>query len=156
MEGQNSLFCTQQTSYGSDDFYTPKVVFDTLGLEFEIDVASPPGGIPWIPAKRYFTMADDGLQQHWTGPVWMNPPFSNYTPWALKFIQHRNGIALSPFAKSKWLDLLFRSDAALVNLPSSLRFVGPNGDQMPIKFASVLWAFGDECKLALNKIGRTR
>ena len=53
----------------SDDYYTPKWVFDALGLQFDIDVASPVGGISWIPAKRYFTQYDDGLLQDWGGGV---------------------------------------------------------------------------------------
>lgn len=51
----------------SDDCYTPRWVFDAMGLDFDLDVAAPPGG-PWhVPAKRYFTAEDDGLAQGWGG-----------------------------------------------------------------------------------------
>jgi hypothetical protein len=68
------IFSTPQTEMTSDDYYTPPWIFETLGLTFDLDVASPPGGIDWIPARRYFTIADDGLSQPWQGFVWMNPP----------------------------------------------------------------------------------
>jgi len=35
----------------SDDYYTPAHIFEALGIEFDLDVASPEGGIPWIPAN---------------------------------------------------------------------------------------------------------
>jgi hypothetical protein len=51
----------------SDDWYTPKWIFDALGLVFDLDVSSPVGGIPWLPTVQYFTLLDDGLQQQWGG-----------------------------------------------------------------------------------------
>src|SRR5690606_35780948 len=51
----------------SDDYYTPAWLFDALGLTFDLDVASPPGGVEWVPAARFYTVEDDGLSQPWTG-----------------------------------------------------------------------------------------
>ena len=45
----------------SDHWYTPDWVFDGLGLTFNLDVASPEGGVSWIPAVTRYTIADDGL-----------------------------------------------------------------------------------------------
>lgn len=78
----------------SDDCYTPRWVFDAMGLRFDIDVAAPPGG-PWhVPCDRYFTAADDGLAQPWVGLVWCNPPYSNFAPWAEKFARHRRAVLM--------------------------------------------------------------
>jgi hypothetical protein len=55
------------SSKTSDDYYTPRWIFDAIGLEFDLDVSAPPGGIPWIPAKKHFTVIDDGLAQEWFG-----------------------------------------------------------------------------------------
>ena len=60
---QQRLFDYQQHEQTSDDYYTPPWVFEQMNIEFDIDVASPPGGIDWIPAKHYFTMQEDGLAQ---------------------------------------------------------------------------------------------
>jgi hypothetical protein len=153
---QQTLFSAPQTATGSDDWYTPKWIFDTLGLTFDLDVAAPEGGIPWIPARRYYTKADDGLAQLWEGLVWMNPPFSKLTPWADRFIEHGNGIALTPFSRSKWVDRMWGSSATMLNLPTTLTFQKPDGGNYPMSWGAVLWAMGDQAQTALTKLGKTR
>jgi hypothetical protein len=79
-----ALFTLPSDAYAmtSDDCYTPRWVFDAMGLEFDLDVAAPRGG-PWhVPAKRYYTAEDDGLTKPWDGLVWCNPPYSKFLPWA--------------------------------------------------------------------------
>ena len=156
MTRQQTLFSAPQTATGSDDWYTPKWIFETLGLTFDLDVAAPSGGIPWIPARRFYTMEDDGLAQPWEGLVWMNPPFSKLTPWADQFIKHGNGIALTPFGRSKWLNRMWDSSATMLNLPSDLKFQKPDGGWYPMSFGAVLWAMGDQAQDALTNLGKTR
>ena len=156
MDNQQTLFPAPQIKSGTDDWYTPKWIFETLGLTLDIDVAAPPGGIEWIPARRFYTMEDDGLAQPWDGLVWMNPPFSKVTPWADRFIEHGNGVALTPFSRSKWLDRVWDSSATMLNLPTTLTFHKPDGGQYSMSFGAVLWAMGDEAKNALTKLGKTR
>lgn len=60
----------------TDDWYTPAWIFEAMDETFDLDVASPPGGIPWLPCRRYYSLEDDGLAQPWEGFVWCNPPFS--------------------------------------------------------------------------------
>jgi len=54
-------------SASTDEWYTPPEVFAALGINFELDPAAPPGGVPWIPAARHFSKRDDGLTQPWSG-----------------------------------------------------------------------------------------
>jgi len=78
----------------SDDCYTPPWVFDAMGLEFDLDVAAPPGG-PWhVPAKRYYTAEDDGLTSPWDGLVWCNPPYSSFAVWANRWLVHDRGVLM--------------------------------------------------------------
>lgn len=42
-------------------------------------------------AERYYTKADDGLQQPWTGRVWCNPPFSDISAWLERAWEAVNG-----------------------------------------------------------------
>lgn len=80
----------------SSEWYTPPEIFQALGLIFDLDPCSP-GPDHWVPARRVYTAADDGLAQPWTGLVWMNPPFggrNGQVPWLRKFLAHGNGIAL--------------------------------------------------------------
>ena len=152
MTGQQALFGAPQQERTSDDYYTPRWVFETMGLEFDLDVCSPPDGIPWIPAKRYFTKEDDGLAQPWHGRVWMNPPYSASSPWVRKFIQHGHGVCLVPHAKSAWhLELWGTAHAWVAPRGGYFDFVG-GSISMPVAFA----AFGDECVEAISRLGTAR
>jgi hypothetical protein len=158
------LFPVEQSERTSDDYLTPRWVFETLGLEFDLDVAAP----PWethVPAKRKFTKADDGLSQEWEGRVWMNPPWSKPAPWAERFLAHADGIALVPWAKSQWvIDLWTTADA--LTLPQRWHlWPGPggfdgdghhDGRNVSVWTPWFFAAFGDECVEALSNLGRVR
>lgn len=110
----------------SDDCYTPRWVFDAMGLEFDLDVAAPPGG-PWhVPAARYFTATDDGLSQDWDGLVWCNPPYSGFGRWADRFATH-DRIALMGFVQSevKWGPVVYGCADAVALI--SCDFARPDG-----------------------------
>jgi phage N-6-adenine-methyltransferase len=151
---QEALFPMPQQSNTSDDYWTPKWIFDALGIEFDLDVACPPEGPAHTPAKAFYTQETDGLASPWYGNVWMNPPFSKLTPWTHKFIQHKNGICLLPYSKSKWFNYLWDELQGIVSIPrGQAAFV--QGD---IFLPCFLGAMGDQNLEALHrsKIGRVR
>lgn len=77
------------------DWYTPKSIFDAMGLQFDLDPAAPVGGVPWIPAAKHYSIFDDGLSKPWHGRVWLNPPYGRDTKrWLQRMDAHRNGVAL--------------------------------------------------------------
>lgn len=141
----------------SDEYYTPKILFDLLGVTFDLDPASPPGGSN-VPCHKYYTQADNGLVQPWHGLVWMNPPFSHATPWVDKFIEHNNGIALLVVSRSKWFKKLWETASAIVSTPAELKFDRPNSKPESISFQTFLFALGEEAAAALHRanIGRVR
>jgi hypothetical protein len=149
---QAVLFGAEQTELTSDDYYTPAWVFERMGLTFDLDPCAPPGGGPFVPTKRFYTKADDGLTSPWSGRVWMNPPYSKPTPWVARFIEHHNGVCLVPFAKSRWFDLLWSSaDAVVAPGVEASRFIGG-----PIFMPVMAAAFGAENVEALGRLGRAR
>jgi len=153
---QHTLFDTPQTELTSDDYYTPKWIFDKLNITFDLDVAAPTGGCHWIPATNYYDQQTNGLTSDWYGNVFMNPPFTKITPWVTKFVQHANGIALLPMSKSHWFDQLWSyADACLV-LPQNLKFVDPKGGNGSIFIGLCLFAYGQHNVNALHNIGRVR
>ena len=140
----------------SDEWYTPKSVFDGLGLTFDLDVCSPKGGTGLVPALRSYCLEDDGLLSPWHGRVWMNPPYSKPAPWVEKWINHANGIALLPMAKSKWMNRLFDTDAHFIVLPSNFKFVSPDGKPISLMMGSMLWALGDDNIESIKAFGKVR
>ena len=152
------LFSVEQETYTSDDYYTPKWIFDALGIVFDLDVACPPQGPLHTPCSRYFTQKDDGLSCEWQGNVFMNPPYSKATPWVKRFINHKNGIALLPMAKSQWFNDIWDDCEAIVVLPCKLIFEHPEHLKGSIFLPAMLAAYGSNNLQALHnlKIGRVR
>jgi len=58
------------------DWTTPKSLFAKLDAEFHFttDLAASPDNALCV---RYYTSADDGLAQPWTGTCWCNPPYGD-------------------------------------------------------------------------------
>ena len=143
-----------QHNIQSHDYWTPPKVFEKLDIEFDIDVASPIGGVDWIPAKKYFTEQDDGLAQKWQGTVWMNPPYGRFTSnWLEKFIKHRDGIALV-FARTDtlWFHNLALKADALIFTKGRLAFINPErNDTTTSASGSLFIACGEKSVNALEK-----
>ena len=146
----------KQVAKTSDDYYTPKWIFDKLGLEFDTDPAQPIGGCSWIPVKQYFTIIDDGLTQEWTGRVWLNPPYSKPAQWVKRFVNHGNGVMLINLAKSRWFDELWVQAHGIAILPYNMKFETPSDGLKCISMPTALFAMGDENVEALKSFGRVR
>jgi hypothetical protein len=152
----NSLFSGHpEQSLDKDERYTPSWVFDGLGLTFDLDPASPGfGNGDCVPALRKLTLADDGLAAAWCGLVWLNPPFSNATAWARKFIDHHNGVFLGPVANGRWThDMMSAAD--LLWLCRDFAFTHPTHSgkrsSMPLFFA----AFGSRAATGLRTLAES-
>lgn len=118
-----------ETIGASDEWYTPRYVFDALGCHFDLDVAHPDGTTTHVPCTAYFSA--DALRLPWSGYIWMNPPFggrNGLKPWLDRFFQHGNGIALTPDRTSApwWQDAARKADAILF-VGGKIRFERPDG-----------------------------
>jgi hypothetical protein len=147
----------------SDEWYTPRHVFDALGLVFDLDPAAPTGGVPWVPAARHFSIEDDGLAQPWSGRVWLNPPYGqNTATWIRKLAAHGDGIALV-FARTDtaWFHEVAPAAHALCFLEGRLTFIPADpaciADSRPAMAnagaPSLLIGFGSECAEAIARSG---
>ena len=136
------------------DWYTPPWIFHRLGLEFDLDPCQPPEGIPWIPAKKRYSVSDDGLTSPWAGRVWLNPPYGKHTSaWLERMNYHRNGIALV-FARTDcaWFHESVAKADSILFLRGRVKFVdglGVAGGQ-GAGAGSMLIAWGDENANALK------
>lgn len=115
----------------SDDWYTPKYIFDALGVRFDLDVAAPDDGPRHVPADRWLGPSNNGLTSTWHGLVWMNPPFGHQRHkrlWLSRFFDHGNGIALVPDRTSApwWQEFAPMADAIMFMSPK-VKFERPDG-----------------------------
>ena len=136
----------------NDDLYTPPEIFQALNVEFDMDVCAPINGLPWIPAKRSISEVEDGLAVKWEGIVWMNPPYSNPTPWVDKWLNHKNGFALVPFSRANWFVKLWDSEAVCW-ATHLIWFVNSENKRKCIFMPIALWAIGESNITALKMSG---
>jgi hypothetical protein len=120
---------THERHSQSDDWFTPRYIFDALGERFDLDVAAPNNGPKHVPANGW--LSSNGLQADWHGFVFMNPPFGHQRQkreWLTKFFEHGNGIALVPDRTSApwWQEFAPKADAVLFMSPK-VKFERPDG-----------------------------
>lgn len=141
----------------SDAWYTPAWVFEGMGLTFDLDVASPAGGLPWLPAERYYTVADDGLNQPWEGLVWCNPPYSAPTAWCRRWAVHPLGLLLIRADLSTSGPAMAFAAASSIYVPRKrLQFVsGVGGPTGAVNFSTVILGRGDEADNGLERLAAT-
>lgn len=85
------------TTPATDDWLTPRAILDELG-PFDLDPCDTVDG--YTGAARWYSYADDGLDQPWTGRVWLNPPYSDVGRWVARLACHGDGILLT-FARTE-------------------------------------------------------
>ena len=157
LQVQDALFNMPDYQITTDDHYTPKWVFDLLDIEFDIDVASPPGGIPYIKAKKYYTKEDDGLTAPWHGLVWCNPPYSDILPWVNRLNEHKNGIALLPHTKGSWRREIWKKAEGIAEWDTltEIKFMH-KGKEKTIFPTTFLAGWGAEALQAMSRLGKVR
>lgn len=113
----------------SDEWYTPRYIFDAIGEWFDLDVASPPEGPRHVTATEFYS--EGSLERQWRGFVWINPPFGHQSTkrrWLSKFFAHGNGIALVPDRTSApWFQEFAPMADAVLWVSQKIKFERPDG-----------------------------
>lgn len=146
-----------ESKHKSVEWYTPKWVFDELDMTFELDPSSPYDEETFVPATTKYTIFDNGLSKPWFARVWLNPPYGPDTGfWVRRMIDHANGIALV-FSRTdaSWCQEAMHAASAILFISGRIDFV-PGIENQHKKSRSgagtVMFAFGDECVNALEKL----
>lgn len=141
----------------SDAWYTPRWVFDGLGIEFDLDVAAPADGIDWIPARAHYSVTDDGLAQPWHGTIWCNPPYSAPTAWCRRWAEHPSGCLLIRADLSTGGPFVALSAASSMYVPAKrLQFVNGHGEGSgAVNFSTVLLGRGPVADAGITRLAAT-
>ncbi len=147
-----------QRTEGDETWLTPRYIVEALG-PFDLDPATPEGGMPWRTAKVMLRPSDDGLVAPWPkqAMVWMNPPYGPVCgAWMRKCADHGNGFALI-FARTetRWFHKTVwrhRNVTALFFFDGRIRFVDRDGKPGGTAPAwSALVAYGMEARRRLER-----
>lgn len=132
------------------DWFTPPELFDKIGLRFDLDPAAPDELPSWIPADKHYSFA--GQSRPWEGRVWLNPPYGASLPaFVERMCEHRHGIMLAPSrTETRWWQRAARSADAVCLLRDRIHFIRADGFQARSSHASTLFAWGQDCTLALQ------
>lgn len=143
----------------TNEWYTPRWLFDAAGLTFDMDVCAPVApAFRTCPARRHLTVLDDGLTAPWLGLVWMNPPYSHPAPWVERWAVHPEGLALVPASNSHWRGAFMRAADAitLISVNANERAGGgfgrPDGSQVNYPVALILAARGERAVGAVPRV----
>lgn len=127
---------------GNNEWYTPSVYIEaarTVLGAIDLDPASSTDANLTVKATNYFTAADDGLCQPWTGKVWLNPPYAGnligkFTSKLATHIRANDitaAIALVNNAtETAWFGELASVANAIVFPRGRIRYLQPNGKPM--------------------------
>lgn len=142
-------------AFDTDAWYTPPWIFDGLGVTFDIDVAAPAEPLPWLPARRRYTVADDGLALPWFGLVWCNPPYSAPTAWCRRWAVHDPGgfLLIRADLSTGGPALAFGAASSIYVAPKRIQFVNGHGKGSgAVNFSTVLLGRGVMADSAIARL----
>ena len=139
----------------TDAWYTPPWIFYGLGLTFDLDVAAPTSG-GFVPARQRLTVSDDGLGQPWYGLVWCNPPYSDPTPWCIRWASHESGgcLLIRSDVSTRGSVAAWSAATSVFIAPGRIAFVNGAGQRVSsVPFSTVLLGRGVVADAALSRLG---
>lgn len=150
----------------SAEHYTPDNVIRLVRMvlgNIDLDPCSNSHDAPNIPARTHYTQEDNGLNQFWTGTVYMNPPYGQgIRDWVEKLAEAyltrdvTEAIALVPArTDTRWWEVLeifpvclvrgrltFKGNDNGAQFPSAVFYLGPNVE----RFSDIFSALGPTWK----------
>ena len=148
---------------GNNEWYTPseyiEAAREVMG-EIDLDPASSKLANETVRAITYFTAEDDGLLYHWSGNVFMNPPYSSdmIGKFAWKLADHivkgdviQAVVLVNNATETAWFGELINIATAIVFPHGRIKFVDSEGNPTgtPLQGQAIIYA-GDNPDIFLE------
>lgn len=124
---------------GNNEWYTPprflEAARDVLG-SIDLDPASCDTANKQVQAERFYTADDNGLEQSWTGNVWMNPPYAQplIEEFCIKLVEEYKAnnvkaaiVLVNNATETKWAQALMSVCSAICYPASRIKFLDTQG-----------------------------
>lgn len=137
---------------GEYEWYTPEAIIEAAHLVMggiDLDPASCDQAQAVVRAAHYFTEDDDGLDQHWSGRVFLNPPFAHpivkhFADKLLRSGSVTEAVWLSnACVDTEWWQELARRGVVCCHL-GRIKFYGPDGQLQPPTLGQTLIYLGEK------------
>ncbi len=150
---------------GENEWYTPAVHLQAARAVLggiDLDPASSPLANETVGADQIFTMDDDGLNQPWSGKVWLNPPYSqpaiaNFAEKLASEWQDGNlesAIALTHnYTDTAWFHRLATTCSAICFTRGRIGFVNPEGKKAAPTQGQAFFYFGQDVDAFADQFG---
>lgn len=122
---------------GENEWYTPENITDAARLTMgtiDLDPASSEIANQTINATEIYTIEDDGLNKHWYGNVWLNPPYSRpkMNHFSIKLTQELPNICqacvlINNATETKWCQRLLKKCSAICFISGRVSFKNGHG-----------------------------
>jgi ParB family chromosome partitioning protein len=137
---------------GENEWYTPEEYIIAAKLVMgwiDLDPASSQQANIIVGANKIFTVDDDGLNQNWSGKVWLNPPYEGrlISLFCDKLICHFSLsevtealILVNNATETEWFYKLIMTSSAVIFPKRRVRFYAPDGRlAAPLQGQSVIY-----------------
>ena len=144
---------------GNMEWYTPSEYVESARRvmgKIDLDPASRDLANEIVKAAKYYTQAEDGLLQEWSGNVFMNPPYGLVERFAKKFIEELTRleqaiVLVNNATETEWFNELVKRAGAICFPKGRMRFWNESGEGGASMQGQAILYFGDESECFIEE-----
>lgn len=147
---------------GENEWYTPSYIIEaarmTMG-SIDLDPATSLIANETVKAEQIFTKEDDGLNQAWSGNVWMNPPYAQplISEFSDKLVSELTNInqaciLVNNATETNWFQKILAESDAVCFLKGRVKFIDTYGNASgaPLQGQAVIYMGGNTKEFFYN------